>query len=787
MKRTGGPEALAMAPLGTHGPTREAAELERELTMDYIRMSPVTGLCSSFLYVRNSNDCRHCNQNSPSMVNYLPHQAKYAMLALAYSGIVSESTGQAPDWMWLTGAGGTGTANAIGSATDMYGYTYVCGYYSASTMTIGSYVLSNQGGEDMFLAKYAPDGSVYWAASFGGSGDDRANDIVCYGSDELMLTGVFSSTVNLGNIPLTSVGGKDAFVASFNGLTGSSTWATTIGGMGNEEGLSISGNMSEFSIAGIFNSPSIEFGPDYVESLTNSSGIGAVFFGKYTAQSIAWAGRVIADDGFLRDPVTAIDVDGALYISGSFTSSSVSFEGQYSTPNSMNGMEDAYIAKYDISGTYAWSVGWGESWTMEYVRDCEVGSDGGLIVSGNTTYVGNPPYPSSFTIWKYTSQGEQQWATYGGGPSCNSGDSASRIAADNLGNIYITGTYCGPFEFGSTYISGMYGIFVAKVDSNGNPIWATSLNSNSDNNANICSGVSLDFYRNIYITGAFAGSLSNDVSTIYSNGTDHELFVGKICAIASLDTTAVITGPTELCAGTPVTFSIDAQDSVEWVNWTLPVGWLGTSQTSSIVAVPNDQGGVVTVDRGNSCMTDQSTLFVNVYPQPNFVYSVNDMVVNFSMLDQECVITGQGFTWDYGNGTQNTLAPNPTWTYANPGSYSACLNCVYSGCTACGIVTVPGNYVGGSAGWVGINESQYDEILTCYPNPTSDYLFFSGMDESVGPLVIRITDGLGRLAKSTVLRSRNEGVSVSELANGHYLVSIQSAKELVRQPFLITR
>ena len=66
-------------------------------------------------------------------------------------------------------------------------------------------------------------------------------------------------------------------------------------------------------------------------------------------------------------------------------------------------------------------------------------------------------------------------------------------------------------------------------------------------------------------------------------------------------------------------------------------------------------------------------------------------------------------------GIQNTIALSPTYTYSNPGVYSACLNCgnTPSQCVPCANITVPGNY-NGSSEIIEINNKN-DYIIS--PNP----------------------------------------------------------------------
>ncbi|NVO01842.1 MAG: SBBP repeat-containing protein [Bacteroidetes bacterium] len=92
-------------------------------------------------------------------------------LIIALIAICSFANAQSPAWTWAKFAGGTGDEIGKSVATDNHGNTYVTGYFTSSTITFGSTVLTCSGNKDVFVAKYDVVGNVLWAKKAGGPFD----------------------------------------------------------------------------------------------------------------------------------------------------------------------------------------------------------------------------------------------------------------------------------------------------------------------------------------------------------------------------------------------------------------------------------------------------------------------------------------------------------------------------------------------------------------------------------------------------------------------------------------
>jgi len=115
------------------------------------------------------------------------------------------------------------------------------------------------------------------------------------------------------------------------------------------------------------------------------------------------------------------------------------------------------------------------------------------------------------------------WANQAMGTYSNYGND---IAVDANGNSYVTGYFWGNATFGTTTLtsSGQYDIFVAKMDSNGNWLWAKQAGGISEDNGR---SIAVDANGNSYVTGRFASSATFGATTLTSSG-QYDIFVAKM-------------------------------------------------------------------------------------------------------------------------------------------------------------------------------------------------------------------------------------------------------------------
>ncbi len=136
---------------------------------------------------------------------------------------------------WVRSAGGTGDDRGLAVAVDRFGTIALTGMVYG-TARFGTTTLSVSGGKaDMFLAAYAPDGTLLSVTQGGGDGNDRGDDLAVGDDGTRYVTGFFSgATPHFGDWQLAAGTRPLLFTARYPAsslplvLTGSPVQAETI-------------------------------------------------------------------------------------------------------------------------------------------------------------------------------------------------------------------------------------------------------------------------------------------------------------------------------------------------------------------------------------------------------------------------------------------------------------------------------------------------------------------------------------------------------------------------------
>ena len=162
----------------------------------------------------------------------------------------------------------------------------------------------------------------------------------------------------------------------------------------------------------------------------------------------------------------------------------------------------------------------------------ETGVYMGLHMYFGSVFMTNAAASTTQNIYlvKYDSSGNVRWAKSFGGLGV---DVVADIALDSSGNIFMTGSIGSPSAvFGPSTITNanQYTIFLAKIDSNGNALWAKSAVGAGVAQPDGTCGIDIDPSNNVIITGEYSGFLDFGGVSLY----DSEI-VGSNAFIAKYD------------------------------------------------------------------------------------------------------------------------------------------------------------------------------------------------------------------------------------------------------------
>jgi len=258
------------------------------------------------------------------------------------------------------------------------------------------------------------------------------------------------------------------------------------------------------------------------------------------AQAFEWAKSLGSSN---NDHAYSISVDdsGNVYTTG-YYQETVDFDPGIGVANlSAVDDKDIFILKMDASGNFIWakSIGGisddiGMSITVDDSSNTyTIGDFYGTVDFNPGTGIANITSSGGRDIFvlKLSSSGNFIWAKSIGG---NSSEYAQSICLDSLGNVYTTGSFNGTADFNpgsGTYnlsSAGKKDIFIQKMDSSGNFIWAKSFGGAEDDFAN---SIFVDNSGNVLTTGGFRAVADFDPGTGVYNLTSEnysDIFIQKL-------------------------------------------------------------------------------------------------------------------------------------------------------------------------------------------------------------------------------------------------------------------
>ncbi|MBW2737070.1 MAG: SBBP repeat-containing protein, partial [Deltaproteobacteria bacterium] len=143
---------------------------------------------------------------------------------------------------WSKRFGADGSTLGVGVAVDGDSNVNIIGTFD-SNVNFGGSTLNSAGLTDVFVASYSSTGAHRWSKSFGSSAREYGRAIAVDASGNVTTSGSFSDTVSFGGSALTSAGGYDIFLASYN-VDGAHRWSKSFGGTLVDSGKGLATNAS---------------------------------------------------------------------------------------------------------------------------------------------------------------------------------------------------------------------------------------------------------------------------------------------------------------------------------------------------------------------------------------------------------------------------------------------------------------------------------------------------------------------------------------------------------------
>jgi plastocyanin len=434
-----------------------------------------------------------------------------------------------PTWEWAVsagspnGIGGAGDDKGYGISVDKAGNAYVTGFINGNSL-FGSINLTSVGDNDIFVAKLNSKGDWLWAVSAGGNNFEDGQNITIDDMGNTYITGYFRVSAIFGSITLTATATQDMFIAK---LDPNGVWLWAVNSSGDtdqDQGIDITFDGSgNVYVAGAF-AGNTTFGTTILSSVGLDS-IDDIFVAKLDLNgNWIWA---VSAGGFSNNRGVGISVDnlGNVFVTGLFSTTALFGPITLISVGSI----DIFVAKLDSNGNWIWAIGVGSPGTNESGTEISVDVLGNAYVTGK--FNGNISFGSTnlsaaatdIFIAKIDQNGNWIWAVKAGSSTT---DEPSSISVDGSGTCYVTGYFAGNALFGSTTLTsvGSADIFVSQLDSSGNWLWSVSVGSSSSDTGN---SISIDRFGNAYITGSFGNTISFGTNNLTSLGSN-DIFIAKL-------------------------------------------------------------------------------------------------------------------------------------------------------------------------------------------------------------------------------------------------------------------
>ncbi len=663
---------------------------------------------------------------------------------------------------------------------ELYGAGFT--YAANGIATVGSHQETFGGDQDAYLIKFDSVGNRIWATYYGDIGMDIGYSVAIDTADGVYLGGTTNSHAGIATpgTQQTSYGGgtRDCFIAKF-GADGTRRWGTYLGGGGdNIPGSIACDNLWHVYISGVTTDGSNTSTPGSHQP-AHSSGYDD-FLVQYDSSGIRQWGTYYGGTGDEFSGVVCTDGNYA-YLCG-WTSSATAIATPLSHQPTKAGASDAYVAKFNSTGTRLWGTYFGGAYS-ESTGGITCDASGKIYLMGLTGSDTGIATPGSFQparaggsdafLAKFDPElGTLDWSTYYGGPAEEDG-SFSRIVCDDSLNVYIAGitaSLSGIATSGAwqdTFGGGDQDAFLAKYNSDGIQFWSTYYGGDGTDQAKSCAFDG----KGVYIAGST--SSTNNIATpgsLQPTGGSGGIFYYQGFLARFTDFISGLPGPigggTRVCIGSSITMT----NIISGGTWTSSDVSLATIGSSSGV-LTGIAVGTVTVTYTIPTGFATTVVTVNAPPAP------------ISGLTTFCI----------GLNTQlSDTAPNGVWSSSNPavatvgfttglvtgvslGTTTITYSDTLTGCSVSTLFTV-------IVCFDKVNTVQADQGVEIYPSPATEALTVKINKGTFGSFII--TNEMGQVVQQQLITAEHTEVNVKSWPAGLYNITLSGDNGNIARKFI---
>jgi len=253
--------------------------------------------------------------------------------------------------IWAKGFGDSVAQNAECVAIDSDNYVLVAGSFSGSLDFGCASAISCASTDNIYLAKLDTDGACLWARAFCHDGQQAATGLAIGSDDDVIMVGYYENDIDLEGLALFNAGGTDVFIASFDS-DGNHQWSNGYGDSADQRAAAVASDAAgKFTVGGQFAS-SINFGGAPLASVGGAD----MFVVAYNNLGFPqWGRRIGAESTDLLMGV-AMSSGGRIGLTGSF-SNTLTFDQQ---TVACAGADDIFVGVLDAQGAVIQVVGFGD-------------------------------------------------------------------------------------------------------------------------------------------------------------------------------------------------------------------------------------------------------------------------------------------------------------------------------------------------------------------------------------------------------------------------------------------